>query len=261
MVDVVKLQALEQQLKGFFSPVLAFSGGVDSRFLAHVMYRSGIAFTAVHITGEHVPRAESEKALAWLAERAIPYRTVALSPLTLPEVKENGKLRCYYCKQYLFSAIQSSAGDATVLDGTNFSDLGQYRPGLKALAELGVISPLAAVGITKKEVRLLAQHTSMDEPDQPSTPCLLTRFAYDVVPDLPTLTSLEKCEAELRSFGLREFRLRILADGTQLLQVASVENEIAERRHSEIQEVLRAEGFFSAQIRYSERISGFYDLS
>lgn len=261
MVDVVKLKALEQQLKGFFSPVLAFSGGVDSRFLAHVMYRSGIAFTAVHITGEHVPRAESEKALAWLAERDIPYRTVALSPLKLPEVKENGKQRCYYCKRYLFSGIQDSERDATILDGTNYSDLGQYRPGLKALEELGVISPLAAAGVTKNEVRLLAQHTSMDEPDQPSTPCLLTRFAYDVVPDLPTLASVEKCEAELRSLGLREFRLRILAGGTQLLQIASIENGIAGRCHSAIQKVLRAEGFISAQIRYSERISGFHDLS
>ena len=261
MVDTMKLQALEQQLKGFFSPVLAFSGGIDSRFLAHSMCRAGITFSAVHITGEHVPRVESEKALAWLAERSLPYRTIKVSPLELPEVKENGKQRCYHCKRHLFSAIQHSVGDATILDGTNFSDLGQYRPGLKALAELGVISPLAVAEITKAEVRLLAQHTSMDEPDQPSTPCLLTRFAYGVAPELSTLASLEKCEAELRTFGLREIRLRILADGTQVLQVASVENEIADRYHDAIQDVLQREGFCSAQIRYSERVSGFHDAS
>lgn len=259
MVDKMKLQALEQLLKGFFSPVLAFSGGVDSRFLAHSMYRAGIRFSAVHITGEHVPNAESEKALTWLAERSIPYRTVKVSPLELPEVKENGKQRCYYCKRYLFSAILHSAGSTTVLDGTNFSDLGQYRPGLRALAELGVVSPLAEAEITKNDVRQLAQLTSMDEPDQPSTPCLLTRFAYGVKPDLSILASVERCEAQVRLFGLREIRLRILEDETQLLQIASGEFEIAERCHDAIRDVLRGEGFHSAQIRYSERISGFYD--
>lgn len=260
MVESTKLQALEQQLKGFFSPVLAFSGGVDSRFLAHVMHRAGIEFSVVHITGEHVPRAESENALAWLEKRGIPCRVVTLSPVLLPEIKENGKQRCYYCKRYIFSAIQEIAGHAVVLDGTNHSDLGQYRPGLKALEELGIASPLAVVGITKAEVRLLAQHTGMDDPDQPSTPCLLTRFAYGVVPDLPTLASIEKSEAGLRGLGLREFRLRILADGTQLLQIASVEHELAECYHDAIQGVLSVEGFNAVQIRYSESISGFHDL-
>lgn len=266
MVNTAKLQALESKLKGFFSPVLAFSGGVDSRFLAHIMHRADIEFTAVHITGEHVPRAESAKALNWLQTHDVPYKALRLSPLSMPEIAANDKMRCYHCKHLLFSTIKrmvesNSIGgsEPVILDGTNASDLGEYRPGLKALEELGVISPLALCGITKDEVREFARATGMEHADQPATPCLLTRFSYGTVPDIHLLQKVEECEAALKRYGLQNFRVRILDDGSQLLQVAAAEKGMLHKHHDAIEETLNNSGFTSAQIHCSERVSGFHD--
>lgn len=266
MVNTAKLEALESKLKGFFSPVLAFSGGVDSRFLAHVMYRAGITFTAVHITGEHVPRAESAKALNWLQKHDISYQALRLSPLSVPEIAENGSARCYHCKRLLFSTIKEMVeindGDGeqpTILDGTNASDLGEYRPGLKALEELGVVSPLALCDISKEEVRALAEATDMEHSDQPATPCLLTRFSYGTTPDEDLLQRVEECEVALKRYGLQNFRVRILDDGTQVLQVSSDEKGVLHKHHEAIEDTLRSAGFDSFKIHCSERVSGFYD--
>ncbi|SIN97789.1 ATP-dependent sacrificial sulfur transferase LarE [Halodesulfovibrio marinisediminis] len=266
MVNTSKLQALEYKLKGFFSPVLAFSGGVDSRFLAHLMHRAEISFTAVHITGEHVPRAESAKALNWLQTHDVSYQALRLSPLSVPEIAENNKTRCYHCKRLLFSSIkelvQVNGGEGeqlVVIDGTNASDLGEYRPGLKALEELDVVSPLALCGITKDEVRELAKATGMEHFDQPATPCLLTRFSYGCTPDERLLQKIEECEAALKRYGLQNFRVRILDDGSQLLQVSTAEKGLLHKHHDAIEGTLRSAGFESAIIHCSERVSGFYD--
>lgn len=266
MVNTAKLQALESELKGFFSPVLAFSGGVDSRFLAHVMHRAGIDFTAVHITGEHVPRAESAKALNWLQRHDIPYQALRLSPLSVPEIAANDTDRCYHCKSLLFSTIKEmvqvdngQGPQPTVIDGTNASDLGEYRPGLKALEELGIVSPLVLCSLAKEEVRELAEATGMEHSDQPATPCLLTRFSYGSTPDEHLLQQVEYCESALKRYGLQNFRVRILGDGSQLLQVSTAEKGVLHRHHEAIEETLRSAGFESAKIHCSERISGFYD--
>lgn len=266
MVNTAKLEALESKLKGFFSPVLAFSGGVDSRFLAHVMHRAEIDFTAVHITGEHVPRAESAKALNWLQTHNVPYQALRLSPLSVPEIAANDKARCYHCKRLLFSTIKEMAkvngGDGeqpTIIDGTNASDLGEYRPGLKALKELGVSSPLALCSISKDEVRTLAVAIGMEHADQPATPCLLTRFSYGSTPDEQLLQQVEDCEVALKRYGLQNFRVRILDDGSQLLQVSNAEKGVLLKHHEAIEGTLRSAGFESAKIHCSERVSGFYD--
>jgi len=266
MVDINKLQALESLLRGFFSPVLAFSGGVDSRFLAHIMNRAGIKFTAVHITGEHVPRAESAKALNWLQTYDVPYKAVRLSPLSVPEVAANDTMRCYYCKKLLFSTIKDIVqihcgkdNQPVIMDGTNRSDLGEYRPGLKALSELGVVSPLAMCDFSKAEVRDLARETEMEHADQPSTPCLLTRFSYGSTPDSSLLQKVEACEAALRRYGLQNFRVRILGDGSQVLQVSNTEKGVLHRHRKAIEETLRSSGFGSAAIHCSAQVSGFYD--
>ena len=266
MVNTAKLEALESMLKGFFSPVLAFSGGVDSRFLAHVMHRASIPFTAIHITGEHVPRAESAKALNWLQLHDVPYQALRLSPLAVPEIANNDHTRCYHCKKHLYSAlkemVQEMAEDGqqpTILDGTNSSDMGEYRPGLIALKELGIVSPLAECGITKQEVRELARATGMEHPDQPATPCLLTRFAYGSEPTEDILEQVEQCEVALRRYGLRNFRLRILEDGSSLLQVAADEKAVLGQHREAIKQTLCRSGFEGTQIESCERISGFYD--
>jgi len=266
MVNTAKLEALESKLKGFFSPVLAFSGGVDSRFLAHVMYRAKIKFTAVHITGEHVPRAESAKALNWLQKHGIPYQALRLSPLSVPQIAENGAARCYHCKHLLFStikdmvAVNGGAGEQpTIFDGTNASDLSEYRPGLKALEELDIISPLALCDISKEEVRAMAQATQMEYSDQPATPCLLTRFSYGTTPDEAVLQRVAECEVALKRYGLQNFRVRILDDGTQVLQVSADEKGVLHKHHKAIEDTLRSAGFDSFKIHCSERVSGFYD--
>ena len=266
MVNTAKLQALESKLKGFFSPVLAFSGGVDSRFLAHVMHRANIEFMAVHITGEHVPRAESAKALKWLQTHHIPYRALRLSPLSVPEIAANDKARCYHCKRLLFATIQEMVAcndgkgpQPTILDGTNASDLCEYRPGLKALKELGIVSPLALCSITKEDVRELAIETGMEHADQPATPCLLTRFSYGTAPDEQMLQQVEDCENALKRYGLQNFRVRILDDGSQVLQISSAEKGMLHKHHVAIEDTLRRVGFEAVQIHCTEKVSGFHD--
>ncbi|MCG8529421.1 MAG: ATP-dependent sacrificial sulfur transferase LarE [Desulfovibrionales bacterium] len=266
MVNTAKLEALESTLKGFFSPVLAFSGGIDSRFLAHVMHRACIPFTAIHITGEHVPRAESAKALNWLQLHNVPYQALRLSPLAIPAIACNDDTRCYHCKRYLYETIkdmvkEQADGDRepTILDGTNSSDMNEYRPGLQALKELGIVSPLADCGISKTEVRNLAVYTDMENADQPATPCLLTRFAYGSQPTDEILEQVEHCEVALRRFGLRNFRLRILEDGSHLLQVACEEKSVLSQHKAAIEDTLARSGFEGTLIDSCEHVSGFYD--
>lgn len=194
---------------------LAFSGGLDSRFLAHAAQSLGRAPRLFHIAGPHVPGAESAYAAAWAEKRGLELVVLRLDPLAIPEVRQNGTKRCYYCKLGLFTALLDSLDREkhapapttsrtpppppapVVCDGSNASDLTAYRPGRRALAELGIRSPLAEAGLDKNAIRALALASGLDWPDQQARPCLLTRFAYDLSPDEASLRALDAAEAEL----------------------------------------------------------------
>lgn len=290
---------------------LAFSGGLDSRFLAHAAALAaghGVRAVLFHIRGPHVPAGESREAEAWAHAAGLPLRLVACSPLERPEVRANGRDRCYHCKKYLFRALQSAvaadpafAGHAPALcDGSNASDLLAYRPGLRALAELGVRSPLAEAGLDKNAIRRLGAASGLDRPDQTARPCLLTRFAYGLHADAAALAALDAAEAAMARLlgnhaavpppdalatayvagehetgtgaaplpGAPDFRLRMVGRLPGLCSSAlpyKAELHIAAPLPESLLEALAAcavqQGFAVPHIRIMETVSGHYDRS
>lgn len=202
-------EALERlhALLARYSPLaLAFSGGLDSRFLAHaaaLRSNEGVALHLFHITGPHVPEEETLAARQWAEARGLPLLLLPVNPLALEGVRSNSPQRCYYCKTELFSRLREAVnnhgelGAYTICDGTNADDCGMYRPGLRALEELGIRSPLAEAGIGKPLIRSLGRSMGLDNPEQAARPCLLTRFAYDVPASPPALQSLAVAEARI----------------------------------------------------------------
>ena len=194
--------------------VIAFSGGLDSRFLAYAALKAGVRPQLYHVSGPHVPSSESMACLRWSAAHGLSLHTLSCNPLLVPEVRKNDRERCYFCKKELFSRLRE-ATEGVICDGTNASDLGQYRPGLRALRELGIYSPLAECGIDKPAIRRLAREQGMDQPDQPSRPCLLTRLDYGLSPTRELLGRLERIEAlmaEILTGEAADFRVRIRKD-------------------------------------------------
>lgn len=256
------IKALEDILMGLSGLRIgvAVSGGVDSRLLAHTLQRLKVPFMAVHATGPHLSPQETAHARRWLAGRGIRHLCVRFNPLDIPGAAENGRERCYHCKHALFSGIRGIMGDdACLLEGAHASDATTYRPGLKALGELGIRSPFAEAGLTKADLRRLAEATGLDWPDQPSRPCLMTRFAYDVAPDVPTLERLGRAEDSLSDMGLAGFRLRLPSAGQPLLQVPIAQKSLAQNALDTVKSLLSAEGFDSVAIDYTESISGYHD--
>lgn len=195
-------EALARRLRAMPPLVVAFSGGIDSRFLSHAALLSGCDVLAVHARGPHIPAGESAHALAWARRRGLPLRVVDFDPLSLPEVSTNSRQRCYACKTALLAAIGAALAQAgqqgrVLCDGSNADDLVAFRPGLRALQEAGVVSPLAESGMDKAAIRAAARATGLDDPDQRARPCLLTRLAYGLEPDADVLARLAAAEEAL----------------------------------------------------------------
>lgn len=178
---------------------IAYSGGVDSRFLAFAARHLGFTPDLVHISGAHIARSETERALE--RARAMGLDCTVLYP-ALPsgeELARAGRDRCYVCKKAVFSGVQAQFPGKRLCDGSNASDAKVFRPGVRALRELGVASPLCEAGLEKSDIRRIAARLGMAEPDQPSKPCLLTRFAYGVRPGAEQLAICEAVETQLES--------------------------------------------------------------
>lgn len=195
-------QVLARRLRAMPPLVVAFSGGIDSRFLSHAALLSGCDVLAVHVRGPHIPAGESAHALAWARRRGLPLLVVDFDPLSLPEVATNSHQRCYACKIGLLSAIGKALAQAgqqgrVLCDGSNADDLVAYRPGLRALQEADVMSPLAESGMDKAAIRAAARATGLDDPEQRARPCLLTRLAYGLAPDADVLARLAAAEEAL----------------------------------------------------------------
>ncbi|MBB5144117.1 PP-loop family protein [Desulfovibrio intestinalis] len=187
--------------------VVALSGGIDSRFLCHAAQLCGCDVLAVHARGPHIPAGESAWALSWAQRRGLPLLVVDFDPLPLPEVANNSQERCYACKAGLLAAIGAALAQAgqpgrTLCDGSNADDLNAFRPGLRALKEAGVVSPLAQAGMSKAAIRAAARATGLDDPGQRARPCLLTRLAYGLEPQRETLVRLAAAEEDLAALML-----------------------------------------------------------
>ncbi len=271
-VSSVGAARLGELLSGLPRMAVALSGGLDSRFLCHMALAAGCDVLALHAAGPHVPSAESEAARRWARERGLRVLEVPYDPLALPEVAANSRERCYACKRGLLAALGralAAAGEAgrVLCDGGNADDLRAFRPGLRAVAEAGVRSPLALAGLDKNSIRALARATGLERPDQAARPCLLTRLAYGLRPRARLLARLARAEAALAALdesdreahgpegGFGEFRLRLTPH--PLFQAA----RLPARLEGAVEELLAAQGFSPAVLRATGAVSGFFDAA
>jgi uncharacterized protein len=257
-----KLTRLKELATGLTPGLIAVSGGLDSRVLARQLWEWDLDIQPLHFVGAHVPEFETAFARSWISRQGRKVHIVEVEPLTLAPVATNQPLRCYHCKRHMFTRALDLArelGLPHVLDGTQASDQKLYRPGVQALEELGVASPLARAGITKPEIRQLAAGLGMELPDQPARPCLLTRFDYDYEIDPGMLPGLARTENRLARAGLAEFRLRLKHKSRPVLQIEESESGKWPDIRELCTDILRQGGFWPAQIVWSETVSGYFD--
>jgi uncharacterized protein len=192
--------------------IVAFSGGVDSAFLAvtasRVLGPDALAVTAL---SPSYPDSHRSLALRVAREFGLRHETLETSELARPEYRANPVDRCYYCKDELFTHLRSLArarGIRHVLDGNNADDRGDYRPGRRAAREHGVLSPLDDAGLTKDDIRALAREAGMSTWDEPASACLSSRIPYGSAVTDEKLRQIERAEAAVRALGFRVFRVR-----------------------------------------------------
>ena len=230
---------------------LAFSGGVDSSLLLAVLkeLHDEAPFPLLALTLHSIfQRPEELEEVRKAAGKAgIELKLFGCDPLSIPEVKYNPPDRCFWCKRYLFSEIRDFAaarGIGTVIDGTNADDLQSYRPGLAALEELGILSPLAELGITKAEVRRIAAELHLECAEKPSVPCMATRFEYGSLLTEDLIRKAIDGEDLVRKLvpSVHDVRLRIHA-GIARIEVSGKDIAATAARHREIAEGLKRLGF------------------
>ncbi len=230
---------------------LAFSGGVDSSLLLAALkeLHDEAPFPLLALTLHSIFQRpeELEEVRIATGKAGIELKLFGCDPLSIPEVKYNPPDRCFWCKRYIFSEIRDFAmarGIGTVIDGTNADDRKSYRPGLAALEELGIRSPLAELGITKADVRRMAAELRLECAEKPSIPCMATRFEYGSLLTEDLIRKAIDGEDLIRKLipSVRDVRLRIHA-GIARIEVSGEDIAVAAARHREIAEGLKKLGF------------------
>lgn len=220
---------------------LAYSGGVDSAYLLYAARACGCDVAAYCVKSAFQPGFELEDARRLAVSLGAALHVIEVDALKDPEVRANPADRCYYCKRNLFTTLIACArneGFNTVIDGTNASDNAGDRPGMRALRELGVLSPLRLCGITKAEVRAYSKEAGLFTWDKPAYACLATRVPTGEEITAEKLSRVEGAEAALFSLGFTDFRVRLFHDAARL-QLPAAQIESAARRRGEIRAALK----------------------
>lgn len=214
MINNDKYKELIKYLKGLGKVVLAFSGGVDSTFLLKVSKEAlGDNVKAVTILSPYIPKWEIEEAKELVKELGVKHEIIE-API-IDSIRYNPEDRCYLCKTAVFSMILNAAkeqGYDYVIDGTNFDDISDYRPGLRALKELEVKSPLLECKLTKAEIRAFSKELKLNTWDKPPYACLLTRIPYGNELKEEDFVKIENAEKYMMSIGFRAIRVRCHGD-------------------------------------------------
>ena len=211
----LKFEQLKKRLKKMEKVLIAFSGGVDSSFLLKIALDTlgKVNVLAVTADSETYPREELKDASNLAKDLGLDgrHRIIKTSELKLKNFSENPQDRCYYCKFKLFSKLKKIAQKnkiSYVLDGSNYSDQNDFRPGRKALTELGIRSPLLESGLTKEEIRALSKKLKLPTWNKPALACLSSRIPYGEKITLEKLKRIEKAESFLKNLGFNQLRVR-----------------------------------------------------
>ena len=242
-----KLSALRKFFRLYGSAAIAFSGGVDSTFLLKVAHDElGEKVSAVSAVSILSPKRETEAAAAFCQKEGIRLVSFEIDPLKIPGFKNNPENRCYICKKEIFSKIKSLSlenGIFTVCDGSNADDTGDYRPGMQALAELGIKSPLLQCGFTKSDIRELSKKLALPTFDKPSAACLASRFVYGETITEKKLKMVENAEDFLQELGFRQKRVRIHGENLARIEVRPEDFEKILEVKDKINNYFRSLGF------------------
>ena len=206
-----KEDALRDRLASLGSVIVAYSGGVDSAYLAYVASRT-LGDRAVAVTADSPSYPERHRALAIRIARdfGLHHEIIQTRELDNPEYRANPTNRCYFCKHELYTHLSRIAAErrAVVVDGNNADDRGDYRPGRQAAREFGVRSPLDEVDLTKDEIRELSRRAGLPTWDEPASACLSSRIPYHTEVTDEKLRTIERGEQAVRALGFRVFRVR-----------------------------------------------------
>ncbi len=207
-----KQQQLRSMMRGLGRVLVAYSGGVDSTYLAAVATEE-LGMDACCVTGisASVSEFQRQQAKEIAATRAFNFKTIDTNELSDANYRSNGADRCFFCKDELYAQLTQEADqlNAVVLDGTNADDLSDHRPGRIAAGNHGVRSPLAELGFNKTEIREASRELGLPTWDIPASPCLSSRIATGVPVTIERLSKVERAEEFLRELGFREFRVRL----------------------------------------------------
>ena len=224
---------LEQFFKENPSAALGFSGGVDSSYLLYAGLKCGAKIKAYYVKTAFQPEFELHDAYKLAGHVGADIKVIEMDVLANEQVIANPADRCYFCKTAIFGTLQKQAladGFTLVIDGTNASDDAGDRPGMKALAELSVLSPLRESGITKDEVRRLSKEAGLFTWDKPAYACLATRIPTGRAINADLLHRVEKSEDALFGLGFTDFRVRAMGEAARLQFSANQMNDAISKK-------------------------------
>ncbi len=263
---MTRIEALEGRIRPLGSCIVAFSGGVDSSLVAALAARVlGDRALAVTAVSPALATGELDGARRVAQTIGIRHETITTAELEREGYRRNDRDRCYHCKTELYdslSALAARNGYAVVLSGANADDLGDWRPGLRAAAEHGVVHPLLEAGVGKEEVRRLARELGVPSAEKPASPCLASRIPYGAAVDLDALAQIDRAELALKRLGYEVLRVRHYGDrGRVELAADELPRALTPEGEAEVVAAVTSAGYATVEIDEQPFRSGSLNAS